>query len=157
MIKIAYIGAGSIQFGPIIVQDILLSDTLCQNGIELYLMDIELSHLDHVYKHAEYVNVRLNRNAKIIKTVDREEAISNSDFVICALEKDRNIFWSQDFHIPRKYGFKQVYGELAYVALSMKDYENLAINIAEMRRYLNQQKEIIVYYEKAAKPKEEKK
>jgi len=39
----------------------------------------------------------------------------------------------------------------------MKDYENLAINIAEIRRYSNQQKEIIVYYEKAAKPKEEKK
>lgn len=53
--------------------------------------------------------------------------------------------------------FKEVYGDLAYVALSMKDYENLAINIAEMRRYLNQQKEIIVYYEKAVKPKEEKK
>jgi alpha-galactosidase len=34
MIKIAYIGAGSIQFGPIIVQDILLNDTLCKNGIE---------------------------------------------------------------------------------------------------------------------------
>jgi len=39
----------------------------------------------------------------------------------------------------------------------MKDYENLAINIAEMRRYLNQQKEIIVYYEKASNPKQEKK
>ena len=53
--------------------------------------------------------------------------------------------------------FKEVYGELAYVALRMKDYENLAINIAEIRRYLNQQKEIIIYYEKAVKPKEEKK
>jgi len=31
----------------------------------------------------------------------------------------------------------------------------LALNIAEIRRYLNQQKEIIVYYEKAVK--EEKK
>jgi len=39
----------------------------------------------------------------------------------------------------------------------MKDYENLAINIADIRRYLNQQKQIIAYYEKAVKPKEEKK
>ena len=54
MIKIAYIGAGSIQFGPIIVQDILLSERLCEDGLEFFLMDIELSHLDHVYKHAEY-------------------------------------------------------------------------------------------------------
>jgi len=51
--------------------------------------------------------------------------------------------------------FTEIYGELAFVALSMRDYELLALNIAEIRRYLNQQKEIIVYYEKAVK--EEKK
>tara|TARA_Y100000356_G_C11091906_1_gene199701 strand:+ start:463 stop:603 length:141 start_codon:yes stop_codon:yes gene_type:complete len=38
---------------------------------------------------------------------------------------------------------------VAFVALSMKDYENLAMNIADLRRYINQQGEIIVYYEKA--------
>jgi len=31
----------------------------------------------------------------------------------------------------------------------MKDYENLALNIAEIKRYLEQQTEIILYYEKA--------
>jgi len=31
----------------------------------------------------------------------------------------------------------------------MKDYENLALNVAEIKRYLNQQREIILYYEKA--------
>jgi len=37
----------------------------------------------------------------------------------------------------------------------MKDYENLALNIAELRRYIDQQGEIIVYYEKAVtEPKE---
>ena len=49
--------------------------------------------------------------------------------------------------------FKEVYGDLAFVAISMKDYENLALNIADMRRFLNQQKEIIVYYEKAVSVK----
>lgn len=111
MIKIAYIGAGSLQFGPIIVQDILMSTTLCQNGLEIHLMDIEKSHLNHVIKHGEYVNEKLNRKAKIVATTNRDQAIKGADFVICALEKDRNVYWSQDFHIPRKYGFKQVYGE----------------------------------------------
>ena len=45
--------------------------------------------------------------------------------------------------------FKEVYGELAFVALSMKDYENIALNIADIKRYVEQQKEIILYYEKA--------
>ena len=74
-------------------------------------MDIEINHLDHVVKHGEHVNEKLNRKAKIIATTNRDEAIKEADFVICALEKDRNVYWSQDFHIPKKYGFKQVYGE----------------------------------------------
>ena len=48
--------------------------------------------------------------------------------------------------------FKDRHGELAFVALSMKDYENLALNIAELRRYINQQTEIIVYYEDSVSP-----
>ena len=47
---------------------------------------------------------------------------------------------------------------VAYV-LSVKDYETLALNMAEIKRYIEQQKSIIVYYEEAIKPKvnEEKK
>lgn len=45
--------------------------------------------------------------------------------------------------------FTKKNGELVYVAISVKDYEKLSTNIAELRRYLNQQKQIIVYYEKA--------
>jgi hypothetical protein len=40
-------------------------------------------------------------------------------------------------------------GELAFVALSIDTYENLALNVSELRRFINQQNEIIVYYEKA--------
>lgn len=48
--------------------------------------------------------------------------------------------------------FKEQYGEVAFVALSMRDYENLALNIGDLKRYIGQQKEIIVYYEKAVTP-----
>ena len=84
-----------------------------------------------------------------IPVVARPKPLNLSDTRVFVVTKDNYEEFVKDF--------KQVYGELAYVALSMKDYENLAINIAEMRRYLNQQKEIIVYYEKAANPKQEKK
>ena len=52
--------------------------------------------------------------------------------------------------------FKEQYGEVAIVVLSMRDYENLALNIADIRRYINQQKEIIIYYEKAVSPDQNK-
>jgi hypothetical protein len=48
-------------------------------------------------------------------------------------------------------------GELVYVAISIKDYENLSLNMAELFRYIKQQKEVIVYYENATKPKEKPK
>jgi len=50
--------------------------------------------------------------------------------------------------------FKEQNGELAFVALSIDTYENLALNVAELRRYINQQNEIIIYYEEAMKPDE---
>jgi len=34
-----------------------------------------------------------------------------------------------------------------YVALSVKDYENIGLNFAELKRYIEQQKQIIIYYE----------
>ena len=50
--------------------------------------------------------------------------------------------------------FMEQNGELAFVALSIDTYENLALNVAELRRYINQQNEIIIYYEEAMKPDE---
>ena len=50
--------------------------------------------------------------------------------------------------------FGEENGDLAFVALSIGDYENLALNVAELRRYINQQTDIIVYYENSMKPDE---
>jgi hypothetical protein len=46
-------------------------------------------------------------------------------------------------------------GADSYIALSVKDYENLSLNFAELRRYIEQQKQIIIYYEKAVAPLDE--
>ena len=39
--------------------------------------------------------------------------------------------------------------EWVFYAISVRGYETLSLNIAEMRRYLEQQKSIILYYEQA--------
>jgi len=56
---------------------------------------------------------------------------------------------TKDNYDEFKKEFTEIYGDFAFVALSMKDYENLVLNVADIKRYLEQQKEIIVYYEKA--------
>jgi hypothetical protein len=37
--------------------------------------------------------------------------------------------------------------DLVFFAISVVDYENLSLNVAEMKRYIDQQQELIVYYE----------
>ena len=48
--------------------------------------------------------------------------------------------------------FEKKNGADSYIALSVKDYENLSLNFAELRRYIVQQIQIIVYYENAVTP-----
>lgn len=40
-------------------------------------------------------------------------------------------------------------GEYVFVALSIKDYENLSLNVAQINQYILQMKDIIIYYEKS--------
>jgi hypothetical protein len=47
-------------------------------------------------------------------------------------------------------------GDLVGYVLSVRDYETLALNMAEIKRYIQQQKHIIIYYEKAVAPKPKK-
>ena len=49
--------------------------------------------------------------------------------------------------------FTKENGDLVGYVLSVRDYETLALNMAELKRYVLQQKEIIIYYEKAVAPK----
>ena len=45
--------------------------------------------------------------------------------------------------------FTKENGDYVFYAVSVPSYENLALDMAELRRYIEQQKEIIIYYQKA--------
>ena len=47
-------------------------------------------------------------------------------------------------------------GNVVVFAITPKGYENLALGIAELRRYVKDQQAIIGYYEEALSPPEEK-
>ena len=49
--------------------------------------------------------------------------------------------------------FLEENGDFLFYTLSVRDYETLALNMAEIKRYILQQKQIIIYYEKAVAPK----
>ena len=67
-----------------------------------------------------------------------------------------NITWfvvtDQNFNEFKERYTKQN-GTFLFYAMSVRDYETLALNMAEIKRYIEQQKQIIIYYEKAGAPR----
>jgi alpha-galactosidase len=110
-LKIAIIGAGSREFGPATVADILLSDPICECDLHLTLMDLDASAVERTRTYARACAEALDREPGLEATTSLEDALQDADHVILSIERRRYFYWSQDFHIPRKLGFRQMYGE----------------------------------------------
>ncbi len=110
-LKIAIIGAGSVSFCPATLSDIVLSDMLNTLPISVSLMDIDAKALEVSHDYAKRLVQKSGRPIALSATLSLDEAVDGADFVITAIEVDRYRYWSQDFHIPQRYGFRQVYGE----------------------------------------------
>tara|TARA_R100000656_G_scaffold122842_1_gene98774 strand:- start:3036 stop:3290 length:255 start_codon:yes stop_codon:yes gene_type:complete len=48
------------------------------------------------------------------------------------------------------------HGTVVFFAMSVPDYELMAYNMQELRRYIRELKEVVVYYEKVTDPKPDK-
>lgn len=110
-LKVALVGAGSRSFGPATVRDVLLSESICQRDLTLALMDIDPKALEVSERYAKHVADKLGRKVTIQATTSLPEALDGTKFVVDAVEISRDVYWAMDFHIPRKHGFKQIYGE----------------------------------------------
>jgi hypothetical protein len=82
-----------------------------------------------------------------IPTVPHPKQVQMNDIRIYVVSPTENF---EEF----KKEFEAKNGADSYIAISIKDYENLSKNFAELRRYIEQQKQIILYYEEAVKPQQ---
>ncbi len=110
-LHIVLVGAGSREFGPATTADLLLSDAICERELRLTLMDLDAPGLERTRAFASACAEALGRDPAIETTTSLDEALDGADYVILSIERGRYFYWSQDFHIPRKLGFRQVYGE----------------------------------------------
>ena len=93
-------------------------------------------------KQIEVKTIQVDR---VIPTQERPRPLKLSN-IKWYVVTDRNF---KDF--KRKY--KKENGEFLFYVISVRDYETLALNMAELQRYIGQQKQIIVYYEQSVTPK----
>jgi alpha-galactosidase len=110
-LKITLIGAGSVSFAPATIRDILLNDRITSLPLEICLMDIREEPLTVSKAYTDAVAKELGCSLKVTATTNLEQSLEGADFVVTAIEVERYFYWSQDFHIPRKYGSAQIYGE----------------------------------------------
>ena len=88
-----------------------------------------------------------------IKTVEVERKIpvQNRPRPV-SLNKIHFYVVTEDTFAAFKRRFEKENGDLLFYAMSVRDYETLALNMAEIKRFIEQQKQVIVYYEKAVAP-----
>ena len=111
------------------------------------LLSSGCSYFKNPLKTIEIKTVEVER---VIPTQNRPKPMSMNDIYFYVVTEEN----FEEF----KEKFVKENGDLVGYVLSVRDYETLALNMAEIKRYIQQQKELIIYNEKAVapKPKEEK-
>jgi alpha-galactosidase len=102
MTKIAFIGAGSLEFTRALARDILTFPPL--EDATLALMDIDAERLEFSQKSVQRIVELGNYPAKVVATMDRAEVLEGADVVLCTILAGGTEVWRHDIEIPKKYG-----------------------------------------------------
>jgi alpha-galactosidase len=102
MTKIAFIGAGSLEFTTELVRDILTFPLLRDSTFSL--MDINAERLEFARKAVTRLVEASKSPAKVTATLDRVEALQGADVVLSTILAGSTEVWRHDIEIPKKYG-----------------------------------------------------
>ena len=105
MTRIAFIGAGSVEFAKHLLTDIFKFSDL--QGITISLHDIDPERLETAGMMARWTSDQLETGAKVEEHLDRRAALDGADFVIIMVQIGMHEATLLDFDIPRRYGLKQ--------------------------------------------------
>ena len=115
----------------------------------LLLLTLLLSSCGYIRKPEKEIVVKTVEVQKIIPIQPQPKPIDMIDVKFYVVTEENY----EEF----KEKFMKTNNDYVFYAVSVHDYENLAFNMAELYRYIRQQKEIIIYYEKAVKVKPQEK
>ncbi len=108
-VKIAMIGAGSVGFCKLLVQDILTFKSM--HNAHVCLMDIHQGRLELAKKVMDQMKRQNNLECTFSMTLDRREAVREADFVISMIQVGGLEAYAMDVEIPLSYGVDQCVGD----------------------------------------------
>ena len=115
----------------------------------LLLLTLLLSSCGYIRKPEKEIVVKTIEVQKIVPIQPQPKPVDMIDVKFYVVTEENY----EEF----KEKFMKTNNDYVFYAVSVHDYENLAFNMAELYRYIRQQKEIIIYYEKAVELKPEEK
>ena len=110
MVKVAFIGAGSVVFTRNVVTD-LCSYPELQGTLELSLHDIDETRLGYAEALAKRISAQSKAGAVVTASSDRRTALAGADFVVNEIQVGGYAATRTDFDIPAKYGLRQTIGD----------------------------------------------
>ena len=115
----------------------------------LLLLTLLLSSCGYIRKPEKEIVVKTVEVQKIVPIQPQPKPVDMIDVKFYVVTEEN--------YAEFKEKFMKTNNDYVFYAVSVHDYENLAFNMAELYRYITQQKEIMIYYEKAVKVKPEEK
>jgi len=109
MPKITFIGAGSLVFTRNLTNDVLLTPALSDSTIAL--MDVDAQRLEQSRQIVQSMIDRRGSKATVVATLDRKQAIEESDYVITTFQQGGLDAYRLDIEIPQQYGVEQCVGD----------------------------------------------
>ena len=110
MVKVAFIGAGSVEFTRNVVTD-LCSYPELRGNLELSLHDIDETRLGYAEALANRISAQSKAGAVVTASPDRRTALAGADFVVNEIQVGGYAATRIDFDIPAKYGLRQTIGD----------------------------------------------
>ena len=112
MVKITFIGAGSLVFGKNLLTDLLLFPALQEDTI-LCLEDVHAERLDLMFRYIKKFKEDYfdDKDITIEKTTNQRKAIEDAKYVIDSIHVGGLDAFKLDVEIPYKYGVSQTVGD----------------------------------------------
>jgi alpha-galactosidase len=105
MTKIAFIGAGSVEFTRSVLADLLTSPDLGPLAVSLH--DIDGERLQTAATMARWIAARTGAGARVEVHLDRRAALDGADYVVNEIQVGGYRATRLDFDIPARYGLRQ--------------------------------------------------
>jgi alpha-galactosidase len=129
VIKVTFIGAGSVEFTRNVATD-LCGHREFRGRLHLALYDISAERLAHAERLVRRISAQAGAQAVVTATRDRRAALAGARYVINEVQVGGYAATRADFEIPAKYGVRQTIGDTLGIGGIFRGLRTIPVTVA---------------------------